>query len=34
MFGGMNLDKFYYKTFDNGENEILTGTSFNLEDLR
>ena len=34
MFGGVNLNKIYYKIFDNGRGEIWTQTSFNLEDLR
>ena len=34
MFGSVNLNKIYYKIFDNGRGEIWTQTSFNLEDLR
>ncbi|NLK66167.1 MAG: hypothetical protein GX282_01690 [Campylobacteraceae bacterium] len=34
MFGGANLNRFYYKLFDNGKGEIWTQASGNLEDLR
>lgn len=34
MFGGVNLNRFYYQLFDNGKGEIWTQTSFNLEELR
>lgn len=34
MFGGLNLNRFYYKVFDNGRGEIWTQTSANLEGLR
>lgn len=34
MFGGVNLNRFYYKVFDNGKGGFMVQTSAILEDLQ